>query len=142
MLSLCAILAGLPGLSFAIGIYLPLATLTPIFVGGVVKRIVEARRAGAAPESDPGVLGASGMIAGEGLAGVAVAFLVAARTYWPDSGWSHALGAVHFAEKNFAYLPLAAATVVGVAVLLGICAFLYRAGRSAAPAPLLEPETK
>ncbi len=36
--SLCAILAGLPGLAFAVGIYLPLGSLTPIFVGGLVRR--------------------------------------------------------------------------------------------------------
>ena len=71
--SICGIIAGLPGLAFAVGIYLPLASLMPIFVGGIVRRVVDARRKGPAPESDPGVLAASGMIAGEGLAGVAVA---------------------------------------------------------------------
>src|SRR6185295_2144894 len=92
-------------LSFAVGIYLPLASLTPIFVGGVVRQIVEKRRAGAAaPDSDPGVLAASGMFAGEGLAGVAIAFLVAARTKWPESGWSRWLDSVHFAGKDFTYL--------------------------------------
>src|SRR4029450_8644169 len=46
-----AMLAGLPGLAFAVGIYLPLATLTPIFVGGLVRRLVEARRGGGAAEA-------------------------------------------------------------------------------------------
>ena len=44
-LSICAIIAGLPGLSFAVGIYLPLGTLAPIFVGGIVRRMVDATRA-------------------------------------------------------------------------------------------------
>ena len=129
--SLCAMLAGLPGLAFAVGIYLPLASLTPIFVGGLVRRVVEARREGPAPESDPGVLASSGMIAGEGLAGVAIAFLVAARTRWPESAWSSALGRLHFADRTFTHLGGVAATVLGLVVLALLCVLLYRAGRRA-----------
>ena len=44
------------------------------------------------------------MIAGEGLAGVAIAFLVAAKGRWPEAAWSRQLGAWHFAERGFAYL--------------------------------------
>ena len=127
-LSLSAMLAGLPGLSFAVGIYLPLATLTPIFVGGLVRRVVEARRAGVTPETDPGVLASSGMIAGEGLAGVAIAFLVAARTRWPEAGWSELLGRMHFAERGFTVLSGPVAAAVGLAVLAALCGLLYRAG--------------
>jgi putative OPT family oligopeptide transporter len=72
-LALTGALAGLPALSFAIGIYLPLGTLTPIFLGGLLRRFVEARRKGAVVQGDPGVLCASGLIAGEGIAGIAVA---------------------------------------------------------------------
>ena len=129
--SVCAMIAGLPGLAFAIGIYLPLASLTPIFVGGIVRRAVEARREGAAPESDPGILAASGMIAGEGLAGVAIAFVVAARTNWPEAGWSRLLEGLHFGERGFAYVTGPAASLAAVAVVLALCAMLYRAGRAA-----------
>jgi putative OPT family oligopeptide transporter len=129
--SLCAMIAGLPGLAFAIGIYLPLATLTPIFVGGIVRRVVEARRTDAAPDNDPGVLAASGMIAGEGLAGVAIAFVVAARTYWPEAGWSLLLHRLHFAQPGFSHLSGSLATLAALAVLFALCALLYRAGRAA-----------
>ncbi|HUG54763.1 MAG TPA: oligopeptide transporter, OPT family [Vicinamibacteria bacterium] len=129
--SLCAMLAGLPGLSFAIGIYLPLATLTPIFVGGVVRRMVEARRSGAAAQTDAGVLASSGMIAGEGLAGVGIAFLVAARTRWPESDWSLLLGRMHFAERGFTHVSGTEAALAGLAVLAFLCVLLYRAGRRA-----------
>jgi putative OPT family oligopeptide transporter len=128
-LSVCALIAGLPGLSFAIGIYLPLGTLTPIFVGGIVRRIVDARRAGKPGESDPGVLGASGMIAGEGLAGVLIAFLVAASGKF--AGLKNALANVHVAEKGFTYLTGPVAIVTGIVIVLGVCMLLYRAGRSA-----------
>ena len=129
--SLCAILAGLPGLAFAVGIYLPLATLTPIFVGGVVARMVEARRSGPRGDTDAGVLASSGMIAGEGLVGVALAFLAAARKGWPDAGWSRWLGAHHFAERGFAYLSGPVGSILALAVGLGLCFFLYKAGRAA-----------
>src|SRR5439155_19103003 len=125
--------AGLPGLAFAVGLYLPLASLTPIFVGGVVRRVVEARRGEGTAEggSDAGVLAASGMIAGEGLAGVAIALLVAARTRWPLSGWSVLLGRVHFADRGFTWLTGLPAAMAGLAVLAALCALLARAGQRA-----------
>lgn len=131
-LAICALIAGLPGLAFAVGIYLPLGSLTPIFVGGIVRRIVEARRKGAATENDPGVLGASGMIAGEGLAGVAIAVLVALKgKKEAQTGFSRFLDSIHFAAKDFTHLEGIASIIVGVALVLAVCTILYRAGRSA-----------
>ncbi|MBV9496296.1 MAG: oligopeptide transporter, OPT family, partial [Acidobacteria bacterium] len=129
--AICALIAGLPGLSFAIGIYLPLATLTPIFVGGIVRRIVDSRRKEKAMEGDPGVLAASGMIAGEGLIGVAIAILVVVADQWKGSALSNALSNIHFASKTFTWLEGGVAKLVGGIVVLAVCALLYRAGRSA-----------
>ncbi len=131
-LAICALIAGLPGLPFAVGIYLPLASLTPIYVGGIVRRMVEVRRRGQTVDNDPGVLAASGFIAGEGLAGVAIAFLVAASSRWPDAAFTSALASAHFASRQFTWLHGAAAATVGLAILFAVCALLYRAGRSAA----------
>ena len=119
-LSICALIAGLPGLAFAVGIYLPLGSLTPIFVGGIVRRIVEARRKGGATESDPGVLAASGMIAGEGLTGVLIAGLVGTKLFAPSK------------EKLLEGVP---AVILGAALVLAICWLLYRAGREASTLP-------
>ena len=115
-LAVCALLAGLPGLAFAVGIYLPLGSLTPIFVGGVVRRMVDARRAGKSFDSDPGVLAASGMIAGEGLAGVAIAVLIAG---------------FRVTTRDEPLLGGVAGLVSGVVVVVAVCALLQRAGRSA-----------
>jgi putative OPT family oligopeptide transporter len=134
-LAICALIAGLPGLPFAVGIYLPLASLTPIFVGGIVRRTVEARRKAQPVDDEPGVLAASGMIAGEGLAGVGIAFLVAGSGRWPEAAFTRALASVHFASRDFTWLRGAAAVVTGLAIVLVICALLYRAGRSAAMQP-------
>jgi putative OPT family oligopeptide transporter len=141
--SIGAMVAGLPGLAFAVGIYLPLGSLTPIFLGGLVRRIVDARQSEASGESregGPGVLAASGMIAGEGLAGVAIAFLVATRTWWPASGWSRWLESWHFAARDFTWLSGPPATILGLAIVAGIALLLVRAGRSAPPPAPEAPE--
>ncbi len=84
--SMAAMLCGVSGLAFAIGVYLPLASMAPIFVGGCVRafaersrKVADARLDAAPPQSEAraGILAASGVVAGEGLAGVLVAGLVA-----------------------------------------------------------------
>ena len=75
-LALTSELLGVPSLPFAVGIYLPLATMTPVFVGGVVRHFVE-KAAKTKEERDlrkeRGVLFGSGLIAGEGVIGVLIA---------------------------------------------------------------------
>ena len=75
---------GIKALSFAIGIYLPLSTTLPIFIGGAIRGIVEWRNKKKnihiAPEEEDlgkGNLFATGLVAGGALAGVLVAFLFA-----------------------------------------------------------------
>ena len=114
-LAIGAMLCGVSGLAFAIGVYLPLASMAPIYVGGCLRAWTERRRAAAPGESDPGILAASGLVAGEGLAGVLVAALVAfgvaPRSLPPR-------------------IPGLAGVAVSVVVLLALAAFLVRAGRS------------
>ncbi len=75
-------LCGIKALSFAIGIYLPLSTTFPIFIGGAVRGLVEWRQKKkniqmSAEEEDlgKGNLFATGLVAGGALAGVVVAIL-------------------------------------------------------------------
>jgi len=75
--AIMAELLGVPSLPFAVGIYLPLSTMTPIYVGGLVRYFVE-KRAGDDKElkektGEKGILLGSGFIAGEGIAMVGVA---------------------------------------------------------------------
>jgi uncharacterized oligopeptide transporter (OPT) family protein len=69
-------LLGIRSLPFAVGAYLPIGTTLPIFVGGVVRGLVDiaARRAGHAEEAEseisPGSLFASGLIAAGGIVGL------------------------------------------------------------------------
>jgi putative OPT family oligopeptide transporter len=67
----------IPSLPFAVGIYLPLSTMTPIYVGGMIRHFME-KGAGDNKEKltqrkEKGVLLSSGFIAGEGIAMVLVA---------------------------------------------------------------------
>lgn len=80
-------LCGIKALSFAIGLYLPLATTLPIFIGGVIRGIVDwqQKKKGVqvAPEEEDlgkGNLFATGLVAGGAIAGVIVAFLSANDT--------------------------------------------------------------
>jgi putative OPT family oligopeptide transporter len=77
--AVAALLCGVSGLAFAIGVYLPLSSMLAIYAGGCVRALADRGRAGGEPSagSDRGVLAASGLVAGEGLAGVLVAALVA-----------------------------------------------------------------
>jgi len=66
----------IPSLPFAVGVYLPVATMTPIFVGGMLRHWLERRAANAearAERREQGVLLASGFVGGEGLLGVGIA---------------------------------------------------------------------
>lgn len=71
-------LCGVRALAFAVGVYLPLSTTVPIFVGGAIKWGVDRfsrRRAGAEEESGPGMLFSSGLIAGGAIGGLLFAIL-------------------------------------------------------------------
>jgi putative OPT family oligopeptide transporter len=80
-------MASVPSLPFAVGVYLPLSSSAPIFVGGMIRWYVDRRRnrlpayaaaseeeRTAAGDRSAGVLLASGYIAGGALAGILIAF--------------------------------------------------------------------
>ncbi len=111
--ALGAMLCGVSGLAFAIGVYLPLASMAPIYVGGCVRALCD-RRGGADGEGDAGVLAASGLVAGEGLAGVLVAALVASGV----APRSHA-----------PRIPGAAGDLTALALIALLCGFLWLSRR-------------
>jgi putative OPT family oligopeptide transporter len=88
MIAVVLELSFVPALAFAVGVYLPLSSSSPIFFGGFVRWLVDRRMRKQAAyatmtpeqfveESDksPGVLLASGYIAGGAIAGILIAFL-------------------------------------------------------------------
>jgi putative OPT family oligopeptide transporter len=111
MIALVLELSGIPSLAFAVGVYLPLSSSTPILVGGLVRWLVERRHRPAlaarglseeaiAAEADksPGVLLASGYIAGGAIAGILIAFVSGVRWMEPVD---RALGAWASAHNPF-----------------------------------------
>ncbi len=94
-------LLGTPSLPFAVGMYLPLATMTPVYVGGCIRYFVE-KSAKHKPEiqasrKERGILLGSGLIAGEGLMGVAIAAFAAITSHLPQGVglvWPSVLGEI------------------------------------------------
>jgi putative OPT family oligopeptide transporter len=68
-------LCGVRGLPFAVGVYLPLSTSAPILFGGAVRWLTDrlGGRGRTQDESGPGMLYASGLIAGGAVAGLLLA---------------------------------------------------------------------
>ena len=88
MIAVVLELCGIPSLAFAVGVYLPIAVSMPIFAGGMIRWLVDRldlRRLKAkgltedqiTAEGDksPGVLMASGYIAGGSIAGIFIALV-------------------------------------------------------------------
>lgn len=88
MISLTLEMSGVPSLAFAVGVYLPLSSSSPIFIGGMVRwcadLYVRKKHRGrdltegqliAEGDKSPGVLLASGYIAGGAIAGILIAFM-------------------------------------------------------------------
>ena len=88
MIAVVLELSGIPSLAFAVGVYLPLSSSTPIFVGGMLRWLIDRRRwlklrdsgldesqIAAEGDKSPGVLMASGYIAGGAIAGIIIALM-------------------------------------------------------------------
>ncbi len=93
MIALILEMSGIASLPFAVGVYLPLSSSAPIFVGGMVRWLVDRKRKQlpeyakatdeeciAAGDRGPGVLLSSGFIAGGALAGILIAFTAGVLT--------------------------------------------------------------
>ena len=94
MIAVVLEMCGIPSLAFAVGVYLPLSSSMPIFIGGAVRWLVDRHLRGrlahrrtcseaeliAETDRSPGVLMASGYIAGGAIAGIGIAFMAGALT--------------------------------------------------------------
>lgn len=88
MISLVLEMSGIPSLAFAVGVYLPLSSSSPIFIGGMIRWLSDLyvrkkyrtlnlteEQLTAEGDKSPGVLMASGYIAGGAIAGILIAFI-------------------------------------------------------------------
>src|SRR5262249_10877308 len=137
MTSIVLELSGIPSLAFAVGMYLPLSSSTPIFLGGMVRlgvdrylrakpenqRLTEEEMA-AKTDQSPGVLLSSGYIAGATLAGVVYSFMnlsgaITARLQ----------GFEQWSSKNNPLFEGPYSDLLGLVPLLALTIILYLVGR-------------
>ncbi len=136
MIALVLELSGIPSLAFAVGVYLPISTSAPIFVGGVVRWAVDrwiARKhvgrhltddeLAAEGDKSPGVLMASGYIAGGAIAGILIAFVAGVPAM---AGVNRAIEAMSVNNPLFSGPMADALSLVPFVVLVAV---LYLTGR-------------
>lgn len=123
VMELCEIKA----LSFAIGIYLPLSTTFPIFVGGAIRGLIDRKKkkSGVVDEEEDlgkGNLFATGLVAGGAIGGVIVAILFSIDSvsnlvkHWSmEAGLTETLGQTGFFLLGVAFFALMGLTLYRVA---------------------------
>ena len=134
MIAIVLEMSGIPALAFAVGVYLPLSSSSPIFIGGAIRWLVDMRQRAhlrsrqislseeelvAESDKSPGVLLSSGYIAGGAIAGIIVAIVQGVLTdtdarlnTWAtahnpffDGPWSNTLSLIPYALLcGFLYL--------------------------------------
>ncbi|HVD60130.1 MAG TPA: oligopeptide transporter, OPT family [Gemmatimonadaceae bacterium] len=142
MIAIVLEMSGIPSLAFAVGVYLPLSSSSPIFIGGLVRWLVDkwiARKHAhlrltqdqlvAEGDKSPGVLMASGYIAGGAIAGILIAFLAGVPSM---AGFNKSIEA--FGESNpFRNGP--SADLLSMIPFLVLIVILYLTGREKLLAP-------
>ena len=136
MIAVVLEMAGIPSLAFAVGVYLPLSSSSPIFVGGLVRyavdRYLRRKLTGrnlsedelvAEGDKSPGVLLASGYIAGGAIAGIIIAFLAGVPYF---TGFNQRMAA--WGEHN-PFHAGGASDVLAMIPFLILVALLYAVGR-------------
>ncbi|HNM24027.1 MAG TPA: oligopeptide transporter, OPT family [Saprospiraceae bacterium] len=121
-------LCGVKSLSFAVGLYLPLSTTLPIWVGGALRGLADwmAKRKGEEAEDadlGKGSLFATGLVAGGALAGVVVALLSVNETV---AGWLAAINTEHGITH---LIGAGGYQLLGVLAFAGLALLLLRAAR-------------
>jgi len=117
-------LLGFRSLTFAVGVYLPLAATMPVFLGGIVRWIAD-RRYGRVPDADDepeGTLWCSGLIAGASILGI----LAAMQSFLPDYDKSTGQHPTLAFSSSW---PTSQADWFGVVVLAAIGLLMFRGAR-------------
>ena len=141
MIAVVLEMAGIPSLAFAVGVYLPLSSSSPIFIGGMIRWLVDKYLRNkfrhkelteeefvAETDKSSGVLMASGYIAGGALAAVFIAFFAG---LWKDQ--SDAIE--HWARDNNPFFNGPYADVLSLLPFAVLMIILYLVGREVILAP-------
>jgi len=147
MIALTLEMSGVPSLAFAVGVYLPLSSSSPIWAGGLVRWLVDAytrrKHKGkrltedqltAEGDKSPGVLLASGYIAGGAIAGILIAILAGVPLLAPIDNRFNEWATAHNPVFNGPY-----ADALSMVLFLALCGFLYLVGRESLLGPKKGP---
>jgi len=145
MIAIVLEMSGIPSLAFAVGVYLPLSSTSPIFIGGDIRwladRWTRRKHAGenlteeeltAEADKSPGVLMASGYIAGGAIAGIIYALVEGVPSL---EGMKDRLDA--FGAKN-PMLSGPHADLLSCIPFVALCVFLYLVAREIVMRPKVE----
>jgi putative OPT family oligopeptide transporter len=137
MIAIVLEMSGIPSLAFAVGVYLPLASSSPIFIGGMVRLLVDRylrvkfhhgnlSEAELIAEGDksPGVLLASGYIAGGAITGIVIA---AKELVGPLAAMGQRIEEWQMAHNPFLNGPYS--DLLALLPFAVLCALLYLVGR-------------
>ncbi len=132
-------LCGVRSLSFAVGAYLPLSTTAPIFVGGLMKALVDkmSGSAGASgheeTEVSSGMLYSTGLVAGGSLTGVLIALLSGVEKTVTVNGQPQKVSLIQYVLDSIGIHGWerfgGVADLIGIAFFAGLCFLLLRAAR-------------
>jgi hypothetical protein len=137
MIAIVLEMSGIPSLAFAVGVYLPLASSSPIFIGGMIRLFVDRylrvkfrhkslseTELTAEGDKSPGVLLASGYIAGGAITGIVIAFK---EIVGPLAIMGHRIEDWQMAHNPF--FSGAYADLLALIPFLVLCVLLYLVGR-------------
>ncbi len=135
MIAVVLEMAGIPSLAFAVGVYLPLSSSAPIFIGGLVRWLVDRNlrrklrhrnlteeQLVAEGDKSPGVLMASGYIAGGAIAGIIYAFMQGVLT-------ERTRGIEAWSKANNAFYEGGYADILSMIPFILLAVLLYLVGR-------------
>jgi hypothetical protein len=137
MIAIVLEMSGIPSLAFAVGVYLPLSSSSPIFVGGFIRWLVDKYlhrkfrhknlsevELTAEGDKSPGVLLASGYIAGGALAGIVIAFMAGVPSLANVSKRVE-----HWSTVNNPFFNGPNSDLLALIPFIGLCVLLYFVGR-------------
>jgi putative OPT family oligopeptide transporter len=144
MIAIVLEMSGIPSLAFAVGVYLPLSSSTPIFVGGMIRWLVDRwlrkrkfrdhdlthDELVAEGDKSSGVLLASGYIAGGALAGIAIAIMAG----WPSLAPTNER-ITNWATAHNPFFAGPYADFLALIPFVVLCVLLYLVGRDVLLAP-------
>ncbi len=144
MIAIVLEMAGIPSLAFAVGVYLPLSSSSPIFIGGMIRWLVDKylrrkfknrelteEELVAETDKSSGVLMASGYIAGGALAAVFIAFFAG---LWKEQSE----GIEHWSRDHNPFFNGPWADILSLLPFLVLMIILYLVGREIILAPKRE----